>query len=115
MGLGLLQRFEWRGVMAFRSGRVLSGSFFRISLFSTTWPGSFLASFFPQERIFNNFPASFLGSFGFVFGGQSFIISNFSASFSKLTSFLSHAFEWPKATAQLFQQLMDITQSTQTA
>ena len=29
--------------------------------------GFVLGSLFQQERIFNNFPASFLGSFGFAF------------------------------------------------
>jgi len=43
------------------------GSFFICYLFSTTWPGLFLGLFFPQLRIFNSFPASFLGLFGFVF------------------------------------------------
>ncbi len=43
--------------------RFVFGSFFRHHLFSITWPASFLASFFPQLRIFNNFPASFFGSF----------------------------------------------------
>ena len=56
---------------------------FRPSLFSTICSGSFLGSFFPQLRVFNNFSASFLGSFRFVFGGQTFVFYNFSGSFSK--------------------------------
>ena len=50
----------------------------------------FLALFFPQLRVFNNFSALFSGLFRFVFGGQTFVISNFSALFFKITSFLSH-------------------------
>ncbi|HXH48460.1 MAG TPA: hypothetical protein VNM47_03730, partial [Terriglobia bacterium] len=61
----------------------VSGSFFRPHLLSTIWPGSFLASFFPQLRVFNNFSASFLGSFGFVFGTFHFVFNNISGSFSK--------------------------------
>jgi hypothetical protein len=72
--------------------RFVSGLFFRRHLFSTTWPGLFLGLFFPQERIFKHFPALFLGLFGFVFGGQTFVINNFSALFFKITSFLSHNF-----------------------
>ena len=45
---------------------------------------------FPQERVFNNFPASFFGSFRFVFGGQLCVISNFPASFFKKISFMSY-------------------------
>jgi hypothetical protein len=60
-----------------------SGPNFFDSLFSTIWPGSFLGSFFPQERVFNNFSASFLGSFRFVFWYRSFVINNFSGSFLK--------------------------------
>jgi hypothetical protein len=56
---------------------------FSRSLFSTIWPGLFLALFFPQLRVFNNFSALFSGLFRFVFGSQTFIISNFSALFFK--------------------------------
>ncbi|HXH49333.1 MAG TPA: hypothetical protein VNM47_08310, partial [Terriglobia bacterium] len=63
--------------------RYFSGSFSWQPLFSTIWPGSFLALFFPQLRVFNNFSASFLGSFGFVFGTFHFVFNNISGSFSK--------------------------------
>ena len=59
-------------------------------LFSTIWPGSFLASFFPQLPVFNNFPASFFGSFRFVFGSQPCVFNNFLGSFLKKRVFLSH-------------------------
>jgi hypothetical protein len=52
-------------------------------LFSTTWPGSFLGSFFPQVRVFNNFSASFFGSFSVRFSRRSFVFNNFFGSFSK--------------------------------
>jgi Zn-dependent protease with chaperone function len=67
--------------------RFVFGLFFRLHLFSTTWPGLFLALFFPQERIFNTFPALFSGLFGFVFQWLSLFISNFPALFFKITSF----------------------------
>ena len=70
----------------------ISGLFFSPYLFSTTWPGLFLALFFPQLRIFNNFSALFFGLFRFVFQGRHFVINNFSALFFKITSFLSHNF-----------------------
>jgi hypothetical protein len=57
--------------------------FFGHPLFSTTWLGLFLGLFFPQELIFNNFPALFLGLFGFVFQARSFIFNNFSGLFLK--------------------------------
>jgi len=63
--------------------RFVLGSFFRHALFSTTSFGSFLASFFPQDYVFNNFSASFLGSFRFVFGSRSCVFNNFSGSFLK--------------------------------
>jgi len=58
-----------------------SGSFFRHRLFSTTSAGLFLALFFPQLRIFKNLPALFSGLFRFVFGGQTFVINNYSGLF----------------------------------
>ncbi len=67
-----------------------SGSPFRLLLFSTTSVALFLALFFPQLRVFNNFSALFSGLFSFVFGGRSFVFSNFSALFFKIPSFLSH-------------------------
>jgi hypothetical protein len=57
--------------------------FFDDRLFSTTSVALFLALFFPQERIFNNFPALFLGLFRFVFEARSFIFCNISALFFK--------------------------------
>jgi len=51
----------------------------------------FLALFFPQARVFNNFSALFFGLFRFVFQRRSFVFSNFSALFFKITSFLSHS------------------------
>jgi hypothetical protein len=45
--------------------------------------------------------ALFLGLFGFVFGGQAFVISNFSALFFKITSF-SVPFVPKSQTASLF-------------
>ena len=62
---------------------------------------------FPQVCIFNNFPASFLGSFRFVFGGRSFVFSNFLGSFFKITSFLSHNFD-SKPVVYICQQLKAI-------
>jgi len=62
---------------------VFSGSFFRHYLFSTTSVGLFLALFFPQLCVFNNFSALFFGLFRFVFGGRLFIINNFSGLFFK--------------------------------
>jgi hypothetical protein len=61
----------------------VSSSFFGDHLFSTTWPGSFLGSFFPQERIFNNFPASFSGSFMASHVVLSCVFNNFPGSFLK--------------------------------
>jgi len=61
--------------------------FFWLPLLSTRCSASFLALFFQQVRIFNNFPALFFGLFRFVFSGRTFVISNFSALFFKITSF----------------------------
>jgi len=63
--------------------RFVSGSFFHRHLFSTTWLGLFLALFFPQERIFNNFPALFLGLFGFVFWSDRLLSITSRLCFSK--------------------------------
>jgi hypothetical protein len=63
--------------------RFVSGLFFRHHLLSITWPALFSGSFFPQERVFNNFPASLFGLFRFVFHQRRFIFSNFSALFFK--------------------------------
>jgi hypothetical protein len=56
-------------------------------LFSTTWPGSFFGSFFPQDSGFNYFSASFSGSFRFVFGPRFFVFNKFSGSFFKKVFF----------------------------
>jgi len=58
-------------------------SFFRCSLFPTTWPGSLSGSFFPQVCVFNNFSASFSGSVRFAFEARPFVFNNFSGSFLK--------------------------------
>jgi len=105
---GGLQGFQEWLVTGLWNGRMFSGLFFSPYLFSTTWPGLFLALFFPQLRIFNNFSALFSGLFRFVFGARFFVISNFSALFFKNRVFLSHAFKWPKAIIQLIQQLTAI-------
>jgi len=47
---------------------------------------------FPQERVFNNFLASFFGSFRFIFGLQSFFISNLPGLFFEKSNFLSYIF-----------------------
>ncbi|MGA8184195.1 MAG: hypothetical protein WB819_11210, partial [Terriglobia bacterium] len=67
--------------------------------------GFVLGLFFPQERVFNILSALFLGLFRFVFGGQTFVFSNFSALFFKILAFLSHAFWWPKAHPNDFSYL----------
>jgi len=102
---GGLQGFQWRRIAELETGRMFSGLFFSPYLFSTTWPGLFLALFFPQLRIFNNFSALFSGLFRFVFGARFFVISNFSALFFKNRVFLSHAFWWPKTTPNGFSHL----------
>jgi len=88
------------------------GSFFGRSLFSTRSVGLFLALFFPQLRIFNNFSALFFGLFRFVFGARSFFFSNFSALFFKK----GILFYFPANTTiyrfQCFQQLTDNKKST---
>jgi hypothetical protein len=71
---------------------VCSGSLFILLLFSTTWPGSFLGLFFQQERIFNNFPASFLGSFGFVFWTDLLLSITSRVRFLKNVFFVPHNF-----------------------
>ena len=62
--------------------RFVFGLFFHDRVFSTTSVASFLALFFPQERVFNNFSA--------LFFGQTFVINNISGSFFKNRVFLSH-------------------------
>jgi len=56
-------------------------------LFSATWPVSIFrfvfGSFFPQERVFNNFSASLSGSLRFPFWPRSFVFNNLSGSFLK--------------------------------
>jgi hypothetical protein len=61
----------------------ICGLIFSLLLFSTTWPGLFLALFFQASNVFNNFSALFLGSFRFVFGARSCVFNKFSASFFK--------------------------------
>jgi hypothetical protein len=39
--------------------------------------------FFPQDSVFNNFSALLSGLFRFVFGGRSFVFSDFSGLFFK--------------------------------
>jgi hypothetical protein len=56
-----------------------------------------LGSFFPQERIFNNFPASFSGSFLAINVVFPFVINNFLGSFFKKRVFLSHTILVPKS------------------
>ncbi|MGA8182655.1 MAG: hypothetical protein WB819_03305 [Terriglobia bacterium] len=64
---------RWGWVAGYRLGvdrsilRFVLGLFFRHRLFSTTSVALFLALFFPQERVFNNFSALFLALFRFVF------------------------------------------------
>jgi hypothetical protein len=63
--------------------RFVSGLLFHDPLFSTISVALFLALFFPQVRVFNNFSALFFGLFRFVFGGRTCVINNFSALFFK--------------------------------
>ena len=70
--------------------RLVSGSFFRGLLFSTSWPASFSGSFrfvsgsfFKRSFVFNHFSASFLASFRFVFWPFAFVFNHFSGSFFK--------------------------------
>jgi len=84
-------------------------------LFSTTSVALFLALFFPQLRVFNNFPALFSGLFRFVFSGQTFIFNNFSALFLKKGILFCFPGNTTIYRFQWFQQLMDNKQSIQIA
>jgi hypothetical protein len=56
-----------RGYIKARISPVRFGFVFSTSFFIRKMAGFVFGFVFPPERIFNNFPASFLGSFGFVF------------------------------------------------
>jgi hypothetical protein len=71
------------GLGAMRGSQNIGRMLFGISLLSTTWPASFLALFFPQLRVFNNFSALFFGLFLASYVCASFVFNNFSGSFLK--------------------------------
>jgi hypothetical protein len=79
----------WRGADRLeRLSNQVTGLDFRLSILRFV-----LGSFFPQERIFNNFPASFLGSFSATYVAFPFVFNNFLGSFLKKRVFLSHNFD----------------------
>ncbi len=61
---------------------------------------------FPQERVFNNFPASFLGSFGFVFGADSLLSITSRVRFSK-NVFFCPTIVMPNFSTYCFQLIKD--------
>jgi hypothetical protein len=74
---------HWRGYIGGDMSPVCFRFVFRHHLFSTTWPALFLALFFQQERVFNNFSALFLGLFRFVFSPDLLFSATSPVCFSK--------------------------------
>jgi hypothetical protein len=80
------------GFWGLRGLRNVRGVILRPLLFSTTWPASFLGSFFPQLRIFNNFSALFWVRLGLFFGADPLFSITSRVRFSKNYFFVPHNF-----------------------